>query len=139
MVISKQDAICEMIANGLSNDEIRDELDGRLSDKTINKLRANPLVGGKEATDEEVDAAMRAISPNEPNEPPEPAEKRGGAIRAIATAFEGQCMPYRADEDGIWLGKAGQMLFVPHDMIDVFMDELAFVRDAHEDMRNNGR
>ena len=46
MVISKQDAICEAIGMGKTNDEIRGEIDGRLSDKTLNKLRANPYVSG---------------------------------------------------------------------------------------------
>lgn len=46
MVISKQDAIMEAIAAGRTNDEIRDQIDGRLRDKTIDALRNNPLVRG---------------------------------------------------------------------------------------------
>ena len=46
MAITKLDAVLEAIEQGKTNDEIRDEIDGRLSDKRLDKLRQHPNVGG---------------------------------------------------------------------------------------------
>ena len=46
MAITKLDAVLEAIEQGKNNDEIRDEIDGRLSDKRLDKLRQHPNVGG---------------------------------------------------------------------------------------------
>ena len=46
MVITKLDAVLEAIEQGKTNDEIRDEIDGRLSDKRLDKLRQHPNVWG---------------------------------------------------------------------------------------------
>lgn len=46
MAITKMDEVLEAIAAGKTNDEIRNEIDGRLSDRRIDVLRAHPLVGG---------------------------------------------------------------------------------------------
>lgn len=45
MAITKLDAVLEAIEQGKTNDEIRDEIDGRLSDKRLDKLRKHPNVG----------------------------------------------------------------------------------------------
>lgn len=45
MAITKLDAVLEAIEQGKTNDEIRDEIDGRLSDKRLDKLRQHPNVG----------------------------------------------------------------------------------------------
>jgi hypothetical protein len=46
MAITKLDAVLEAIEQGKTNGEIRDEIDGRLSDKRLDKLRQHPNVGG---------------------------------------------------------------------------------------------
>jgi hypothetical protein len=46
MAITKMDQVLEAIQNGKTNDEIRDEIDGRLSDKSIETLRRHPAVNG---------------------------------------------------------------------------------------------
>lgn len=46
MAITKLDVVLEAIEQGKTNDEIRDEIDGRLSDKRLDKLRQHPNVGG---------------------------------------------------------------------------------------------
>ena len=51
MVITKLDEVLEAIQQGKTNDEIRDEIDGRLSDKRLDQLRAHPnLQGGGRRT-----------------------------------------------------------------------------------------
>ena len=44
MAITKMDEVLAAIQAGKTNDEIRDEIDGRLSDKRIDVLRAHPAV-----------------------------------------------------------------------------------------------
>ena len=46
MAISKMDQVLEAIQQGKTNDEIRNEIDGRLSDKSIDTLRNHPAVRG---------------------------------------------------------------------------------------------
>ena len=46
MAITKMDQVLEAIQQGKTNDEIRAEIDGRLSDKRIDMLRAHPAVRG---------------------------------------------------------------------------------------------
>lgn len=41
-MIKRMDEVLAAIAAGKSNEEIRDEVDGRLSDKSINQLRRHP-------------------------------------------------------------------------------------------------
>ncbi len=46
MAITKMDEVLDAIQKGKTNDEIRCEIDGRLSDNRLDKLRAHPNVGG---------------------------------------------------------------------------------------------
>lgn len=46
MAITKLDAVLEAIEAGKTNDEIRDEIDGRLSDKRLDKFRKHPNIRG---------------------------------------------------------------------------------------------
>lgn len=46
MAITKLDSVLEAIQQGKTNDEIRDEIDGRLSDKRLDKLRQHPDIRG---------------------------------------------------------------------------------------------
>ena len=45
--ISKLDMVLEAIQHGKTNNEIRDEIDGRLSDKRIDGLRNHPEMCGE--------------------------------------------------------------------------------------------
>ena len=49
MAITKLDEVLEAIQQGKNNDEIRDEIDGRLSDRRLNVLREHPNVRGASA------------------------------------------------------------------------------------------
>lgn len=53
MAITKLDSVLEAIQQGKTNDEIRDEIDGRLSDKRLDKLRQHPDIRGGTNVDEE--------------------------------------------------------------------------------------
>lgn len=55
MAITKLDAVLEAIEQGKTNDEIRDEIDGRLSDKRLDKLRQHPNVGGTDDVKRDVE------------------------------------------------------------------------------------
>lgn len=141
MVISKQDAIYEAIAAGKTNDEIRNDIDGRLGDKLLNTLRANPFVSapaetGKKPADDDLSEAARSILDAGPRMKSAKDTKK---LRRVAVSIEGECMQYRVDADGIWLGRAENMLFVPRELTDTLLDELAQVRDEHEDIFNSNR
>lgn len=62
MAITKLDAVLEAIEQGKTNDEIRDEIDGRLSDKRLDKLRQHPNVGADDVKrDVEIEREVEKI------------------------------------------------------------------------------
>lgn len=59
MAITKLDEVLEAIQSGKTNDEIRDEIDGRLSDKRLDRLREHPNVRwGESVSSESVKAEI---------------------------------------------------------------------------------
>lgn len=146
MVISKQDAIMEAIAAGRTNDEIRDQIDGRLRDKTIDALRNNPLVRGggsemKRQTEPDLAQLAAAIVGGDAEKPEEiapPCETIPDPIpapRMIAAAYTGEATNYRVDVDGVWLGQAGEMTFIPGEMIEQFTLELGFILGEYDKLK----
>lgn len=148
MAITKLDEVLEAITAGKTNDEIRNEIDGRLSDKRIDALRAHPLVGGagsmksedKEiSVTEEIEREVEKIfSPGyeAADEPPKEetqanAEESGVktlGIRKVSCEYDGVVGSYTANTCGMWIGTPGDDgIFVPHDKIEQFLSEIAYV------------
>lgn len=61
MAITKMDEVLAAIQAGKTNDEIRDEIDGRLSDKRIDVLRAHPAVRGGSGVKNEIEREVEKI------------------------------------------------------------------------------
>lgn len=163
MAITKMDEVLEAIQKGKTNDEIRDEIDGRLSDRRIDVLRAHPAVRGgsgmkknnKEiSANEEIEREVEKIfspdsgaadePPREETEEQAPEESSFSwsaveptelTIRAVSCKYEGEAT-YIANTDGIWVGKSGESgLFIEHERIENFLREIAFVAGEHDRLR----
>lgn len=147
MAITKMDEVLEAIAAGKTNDEIRNEIDGRLSDKRIDVLRAHPLVGGagsmknedKEiSVTEEIEREVEKIFSTgcgAADEPPQEetqanADENGARmlkLRTVSCEFDG-VVNYTANTRGVWIGAPGDNgIFVPHEELEEFLNEIAYV------------
>ena len=91
---------------------------------------AAAIVGGDAEKPKEIAPPCETIAP-----PCETIPDPIPAPRMIAAAYTGEATNYRVDVDGIWLGQAGEMTFIPGEMIEQFTLELGFILGEYDKLK----
>lgn len=130
MAITKLDAVLEAIQNGKTNDEIRDEIDGRLSDNRLNKLRAHPDIRGgndvKEGNREEIEREIEKIF--SPGLPAEAEPKSTAQLRQTGAEYKG-LLGYYVDDRAITFWADGIEIDSIH--LDELVEEIKEIVRIH--------
>lgn len=132
MAITKLDAVLEAIQNGKTNDEIRDEIDGRLSDNRLNKLRAHPDIrGGNEVTEvdrEEIDREVEKIF--SPGLPAKTEPKSTAQLRQTGAEYKG-LLGYYVDDRAVTFWADG--IEIDSDQLDELVEEIKEIIRIHRE------
>ena len=135
MAITKLDAVLEAIEQGKTNDEIRDEIDGRLSAKRLDKLRPHPTVGADDVKrDVEIEREVEKIfapsitaAESEASTPEEPPKLLRTAVTAINVVG---IMEYFITEEDVAISSEGVRIVA--DELDELIAELEEVKARHK-------
>lgn len=161
MKTAKKDAVRRAIMDGLTNYEIRRDIDGRLSDRYIDQMRSeDPLIEGAmqaifpeiaqegEAVEMEESGEDAAPETEAPEDEPEweaelpgpeatdeiPEEEDGRKIGggfAVTRIDLSGVMLYTISQSGLRIGPKNDYLFVPAEELERFAGEINRLKEMH--------